>query len=168
MRFKISETELPSNITVIGLGRKPSPPGQRILYSAMETNKQKNQTVLLNLKFLEIVSSREKLTYPSENIHFQESLAVTPLTSSRFNIFVYTCPFKWLFLCLPNVRLLSSVSEPSAYSLVLCSYELFYSLSPSLFLFKDFSFPFYLVTISSIFMFCSVLLPGNHNFPSYC
>lgn len=35
------ETELPSSITVIGLGRKPSPPGQRILYSAMETKKIK-------------------------------------------------------------------------------------------------------------------------------
>lgn len=39
MHFKIKKPELPSNITVIGLGRKPSPPGQRILYSAIETKK---------------------------------------------------------------------------------------------------------------------------------
>ena len=73
------ETELPSNITVIGLGRKPSPPGQRILYSATEANKQ-TKIRLSSLKSkisLEIVSSREIQTSP-ENIHLQEFLAVTP------------------------------------------------------------------------------------------
>lgn len=31
MRVKTKEKHLPSNITVMGFGRKPSPPGQRIL-----------------------------------------------------------------------------------------------------------------------------------------
>lgn len=75
MHFKTKETQLPSNITVIGFGRKPSPPGQRILYSAIETKIQIE--LFLNLKFLEMVSSRGILTYPTENVHFQESLVVT-------------------------------------------------------------------------------------------
>lgn len=48
---------LPSRMTVMGLGLNPSPPGQRVLYSATDVMWEKSLILLINLKKYSLVDA---------------------------------------------------------------------------------------------------------------
>lgn len=104
-----------------------------------------------------MVSSRETATYPTEHIHFHESLAATPTHRKLVTICVYSRHFQKAFNLAANCKatvltLCTLYIRPWPYVLV----NYFIPLSPSLFLFKDSPSLFYFLTDSfSIFMFGS-------------
>lgn len=101
-------------------------------------NKKKSSWVLLRIKSLAMVSSREIPTYPTAHTPLQESLTVTPTHLKQVSISTYAHHLQKAFTMATVLSLWTLYTLPWPYALV----NYFIPSSPSFFLFKGFRFLF--------------------------